>query len=406
MPLSGSFACAPGELLALVGPSGAGKTSMLRIVAGLNRPHAGRVVVGGQVWVDTGRGVWLPPQARHVGLVFQHYALMPHLSALDNVALALLDLPRGERSERARHWLEHVQLAPALHARRPSALSGGQQQRVAVARALAREPALLLLDEPFSAVDQMSRQGLYRLLADLRRDLAVPIVLVTHDLAEARLLADRMAVIDAGRVLQQGTPAAIHRAPRNARVADLVGLQNRFRGRWEGPVEAAPGRGWLRWLPADASAASEDDGSAWPRLAVRDKGRLVSGEPVTWVLPGDAVRLVDPAPADVMPAFGGPAFGATAPPAAPAQSAASAAGTEWRLVARVDEARHLGEITLATLALPALAGTLLRLTLAGARRRRIAAGDRVDMLLDLDGVHVMPAREPGNKPPSAAAAAD
>ena len=403
MPLSGSFACAPGELLALVGPSGAGKTSMLRIVAGLLRPRAGHVVVGGQVWVDTERGVWLPPQARHVGLVFQHYALMPHLSALDNVALALLGLPRGERRERARHWLEHVQLAPALHARRPSALSGGQQQRVAVARALAREPALLLLDEPFSAVDQMSRQGLYRLLADLRRELAVPIVLVTHDLAEARLLADRMAVIDAGRVLQQGAPEAIHRAPRNARVADLVGLQNRFHGRWEGPVEGAPGRGWLRWLPGDAAAAAED-ASAWPRIAVRDKGRLVGGEPVTWVLPGDAVRLVDPAPApegaaaeDRRPVYGGTA--------SPGQTTPPAAGTEWRLVARVDDARHLGEITLATLALPALPGTLLRLTLAGPRRRRIAVGDRVDMLLDLDGVHVMPAREPGNRPPPATATA-
>lgn len=381
MPLAGGFGCAAGELLALVGPSGAGKTSMMRIVAGLMRPQSGRVVVGGRVWLDTAAGVCLPPQARHVGLVFQQYALMPHLSALDNVALALLALPRAERRSRARHWLEHVQLAPDLHARRPAALSGGQQQRVAVARALAREPALLLLDEPFSAVDQMSRQGLYRLLADLRRELAVPIVLVTHDLAEARLLADRMAVMDAGRVLQQGRPDAIHRAPRNARVADLVGLQNRFRGLWEGPAAGAPGRGWLRWLPD--GAAGDADPAAWPRLAVRDKGRIVPGHAVTWVLPGDAVRLLD-----------------AADPAAPAAPDPGPPGHPMalRLPARVAEARHLGEITLATLTLPTMPGTLLRLTLAGPRRRRIASGDALDALLDLDGVHVMPAREPGNQP--------
>ncbi len=372
MPLSGGFSCAAGELLALVGPSGAGKTSMMRIVAGLMRPQSGRVVVGGRVWCDTATGCFVPARDRHVGLVFQHYALMPHLSALDNVALALLHLPNPQRRARARDWLAHVQLAPELHGRRPASLSGGQQQRVAVARALAREPALLLLDEPFSAVDQMSRQGLYRLLADLRRELAVPIVLVTHDLGEARLLADRMAVMDAGRVLQQGRPEVIHGAPRNARVADLVGLQNRFRGRWEGPA-ATPGQGWLRWVPDGAAAGFEG-----PRLSVRDKGRIDPGQDVTWVLPGDAIQLLD-----------GPA---------PAADAAAFAAT-------VVEARHLGEITLATLALAALPGTRLRITLAGARRRQLSAGDSLALHLDLTLVHVMPTREPGNEPESRPATA-
>jgi molybdate transport system ATP-binding protein len=365
MPLVGGFSCAAGELLALVGPSGAGKTSMMRIVAGLMRPQSGRVVVGGRVWCDTATGCLVPARDRHVGLVFQHYALMPHLSALDNVALALLHLPKPQRRARARDWLAHVQLAPELHGRRPAALSGGQQQRVAVARALAREPALLLLDEPFSAVDQMSRQGLYRLLADLRRELAVPIVLVTHDLGEARLLADRMAVMDAGRVLQQGRPEAIHGAPRNARVADLVGLQNRFHGRWEGPADR-PGQGWLRWVPDGAAGAA-----AGPRLAVRDKGRIDPGQDVTWVLPGDAIHLLD-----------GPA---------PAGDAAAFAAT-------VVEARHLGEITLATLALAAVPGARLRITLAGPRRRQLSAGDSLALRLDLTLVHVMPTREPGNGP--------
>ena len=198
MPLSGSLRCEAGELLALVGPSGAGKTSLMRVLAGLMRPQQGRVVVGGEVWCDTAQGIFLPPQRRHVGLVFQNYALMPHLDALGNVALSLLHLPKAERMQQARRWLAHVGLSSEQQARRPATLSGGQQQRVAVARALAREPRLLLLDEPFSAVDQMNRQGLYRLLADLRRELGIPIVLVTHDLNEARMLADRLAVMDGG----------------------------------------------------------------------------------------------------------------------------------------------------------------------------------------------------------------
>ncbi len=356
MVLVGAFRCEPRELLALVGPSGAGKTSMLRVLAGLMRPARGRVAVGNDVWFDSAHGVFVPPQHRHVGLVFQNYALMPHLNAQANVALSLLHLPRGERLARARYWLDHVQLTEALQLRLPATLSGGQQQRVAVARALAREPKLLLLDEPFSAVDQMSRQGLYRLLADLRRELAIPIVLVTHDLNEARLLADRLVVLDAGKVLQQGTPESIHRAPRNARVADLVGIHNRFQGQWLGPAERA-GWGLMRWVADGASAAGA------PVLAVRDKGRLPPGQAVNWVIPGDGITVVDLAlrePSD--------------------------------FDAEVTEARHLGEITLATLTLPGVPDANLRLTLSGTRRQCLAVGARVGVRLDVNLVHVMPLR--------------
>ena len=356
MPLNSSLRCEAGELLALVGPSGAGKTSLMRVLAGLMRPQRGRVAVGGEIWCDTARGIFLPPQRRHVGLVFQNYALMPHLDALGNVALALLHLPHAERMKQARHWLDRVHLNAEHQARRPAALSGGQQQRVAVARALAREPKLLLLDEPFSAVDQMNRQGLYRLLADLRRELAIPIVLVTHDLNEARMLADRLAVMDVGKVLQQGSPAHIHNAPRNARVADLVGIQNRFQGKWLGPAAAA-GQGMLRWTGTDVTTQIA------PVLIVRDKGKVPTGQAVNWVIPSDGITLV-----------GTEAVGAT------------------DFSAEVVEARHLGEITLATLRLAAVPGARLVLTLSGAQRQRLAVAARVGVRLDPALVHVMPLR--------------
>lgn len=366
MALSAQFRCAPGEMLALVGPSGAGKTSMLRIMAGLMRPAQGRVQVGDQVWCDTAGGVFVPPQKRHVGLVFQNYALMPHLSALDNVALALMHLPREQRHERARHWLDHVRLTPGQQARRPAHLSGGEQQRVAVARALAREPALLLLDEPFSAVDQMSRHGLYALLAELRRELDIPIVLVTHDLNEARLLCDQLVVIDAGRVLQQGAPASIHRAPRNARVADLVGIQNRFHGVWLGPDDAPGDAGWglLRWT--DGTPAGADGDCCRTVLRVRDKGRLAPGQAVSWVIHGEGIQLLN------------------APSQAPGDFCATVA-----------ELRHLGEITLVTLVLESAPGASLRLTLSGPQPAPLAPGQRTCVRLDRALVHVMPVRNAG-----------
>jgi molybdate transport system ATP-binding protein len=353
MPLSGSLRCESGELLALVGPSGAGKTSLMRTLAGLMRPERGRVVVGDEIWCDTEQGIWLPPQRRHVGLVFQHYALMPHLDALGNVALSLLHLPPQQRKAQAQHWLDHVGLSAEQQSRRPAALSGGQQQRVAVARALAREPRLLLLDEPFSAVDQMSRQSLYRLLADLRRELSIPIVLVTHDLNEARLLADRMAVMDGGQILQVGTPASIHQAPRSARVADLVGIQNRFQGLWLGPAES-PGFGRLRW----ATGEGLDCG---PELSVRDKNKLPVGQAVSWIIPNDGLAW---------------------------WALDEGREGDWR--AQIEEARHLGDTTLVQLSLDAVPGVRLSMTLTGAQRQALQPGTRGWVRWDTARVHVMP----------------
>ncbi len=246
IPLDAELACAPGELLALVGPSGSGKSTLLRCIAGLNRSEEGVVACDGETWLDTAAGVDLPPQRRSVGLVFQHYALFPHLSARGNVEAALGHLPAGERAARARELLERVHLE-GLEERRPAELSGGQQQRVALARALARDPKVLLLDEPFSAVDQVTRRKLHWELAQLRQAVKVPIVLVTHDLDEAAALADAMCILHRGETLQAGPPFELMARPRDALVARLVDLRNVFEGEVTGH-DAERGLTRLRWL--------------------------------------------------------------------------------------------------------------------------------------------------------------
>ncbi|MGU9978499.1 ABC transporter ATP-binding protein [Phreatobacter sp. HK31-P] len=223
IPLSVSLSCAAGEMLALVGPSGSGKTTVLRAIAGLYHPEAGRVLCGGGTWLDTAKGIALPPHRRRAGLVFQHYALFPHMTALANVAAAMGHRPARERPDEARRLLTLVHL-DGLEQRYPAELSGGQQQRVALARALAREPQVLLLDEPFSAVDRRVRRELHAELAAIRAAIRVPIVLVTHDLAEATGLADRLAVIDRGEILQVGVPREVVARPASARVAEALDL--------------------------------------------------------------------------------------------------------------------------------------------------------------------------------------
>jgi molybdate transport system ATP-binding protein len=222
LELDVSLAVAPGECVALAGPSGAGKTSVLRTIAGLLRPPHGRVAVGEEVWLDTARGVAVAPERRRCGYLFQEYALFGHLSAWRNVAYALHETPRAQREPRARALLERFGLAERADAR-PATLSGGERQRVALARALARRPAALLLDEPLSALDARTRAAAGRELAAVIRDAAVPVLLVTHDFAEAALLGDRVAVIDGGRVLQQGSASALAAAPASAFVADFTG---------------------------------------------------------------------------------------------------------------------------------------------------------------------------------------
>lgn len=202
IPLELAFSAPSGEITALVGHSGAGKTTLLRMIAGLWTPPTGHVRVKGRVWLDTQARVNLPAYQRRVGLVFQNYALFPHLNAQENVMAAM---ERSDPSEAAR-LLELVNLG-GLGARRPAQLSGGQQQRVALARALARKPHALLLDEPFSAVDRATREVLHAQINALRAHFDMPVILVTHDVNEAQLLADRMVVIANGQLIHAGTTA-------------------------------------------------------------------------------------------------------------------------------------------------------------------------------------------------------
>ncbi len=219
IPLEASFRAEPGELLALVGHSGSGKTTLLRTIAGLWRPETARVAVDGEVWLDTAAGVDLPPHRRHVGVVFQNYALFPHMTAAQNV-MAAMDRGAPDPRVEAERLLALVNL-PDLADRKPAQLSGGQQQRVAVARALARRPQALLLDEPFSAVDRATRERLYDEIIALRAHLKMPVVLVTHDVNEAQLLADRMAVIENGRIVREGTTAEVMADPEALRAMGI-----------------------------------------------------------------------------------------------------------------------------------------------------------------------------------------
>ncbi|MBT2771837.1 ABC transporter ATP-binding protein [Halomonas sp. ISL-60] len=346
IPLAAEFACHPGELLALVGPSGSGKTTLLRTIAGLYRPHSGRVACAGDVWFDAEGKHSLSPQRRQVGMVFQDYALFPHLTAAQNIQLPLRHLAQPQRREQAEQWLAKVRLE-GLGERYPNALSGGQRQRVALARALAREPKVLLLDEPFSAVDQVTRRRLQRELALLRQQIDIPIVLVTHDLEEASALADQICVLHNGTSLQQGTPEALFNRPSSPLVARLLDRHNLF----EGVIVEFEGERRLQWGETSLEVA---DG-------LND---LSLGESVTWYLP----------PSDIV---------------LHRRDRPSQGERENPITATVSELVALGGIT--SVSLRASHGDMLRFDIAthAARRNQLTCGAVVNVSLLAAGIHLM-----------------
>jgi putative spermidine/putrescine transport system ATP-binding protein len=218
-----------GEMTAVLGPSGCGKTTTLNLIAGFIDPDRGTIRFGERLIADAGRGIVVPPNKRDLGMVFQSYALWPHLSVADNVAygLKMHKVPRAEREDAVRRALQRVRLAPYID-RFPHELSGGQQQRVAVARAIAYAPQILLFDEPLSNLDAQLREEMRLELKDIHREIGITAVYVTHDQAEAMSLSDRIVVMAEGQILQVGSPRQIYDEPADVRVARFLGRTNLF----------------------------------------------------------------------------------------------------------------------------------------------------------------------------------
>lgn len=239
-----SFDIQPGKLFTLLGPSGCGKTTTLRCIAGLERPDIGVITVDSKPVLDTERGVFVPPNLRGFGMVFQSYAIWPHMTVFENVAFPLR-VSRGKRysqaqiKERVEHVLETVQMA-GYGKRQATALSGGQQQRIALARALVHEPKLLLLDEPLSNLDAKLREQMRFEVKRLQRELGITTVFVTHDQGEALALSNEIAVLSEGKIIQQGEPREIYQFPNNQFVADFIGSTNFIAGMVQ--VAAAAGQ--------------------------------------------------------------------------------------------------------------------------------------------------------------------
>lgn len=263
-----------GEFVTLLGPSGCGKSTLLRIVAGIERPTAGRVVIGGRVVTDSARNVLVPPERRGLGMVFQSYAVWPHMTVSKNVdyPLRYRGVPKNQRSRLVEEAVRAVRL-DGLESRYPSELSGGQQQRVALARAIVSRPNLLLLDEPVSNLDAPLRAEMRRELKRLQVDLGLTALYVTHDQSEALAMSDRVLVMDAGRVLQEGTPQSVYQHPRTLTVARFLGMKNLLDGIVEGERRVHIGSKLLNVSFADPSLSE----GTRVIVAIRPDGLHVGG---------------------------------------------------------------------------------------------------------------------------------
>ncbi|MDZ7668855.1 MAG: ABC transporter ATP-binding protein [Gammaproteobacteria bacterium] len=336
-----SLHVAANEVVCLLGPSGCGKSTLLRIAAGLERLQAGRITINGRVVADPDAGVWVPPERRHVGLVFQDSALFPHLRVLDNVAFGLDRLKPAERLRRARALLEQLHMSPYASAY-PHQLSGGQQQRVALARALAPEPSLLLMDEPFASLDAGLRSQVRDDMLHVLKSSGAGTVLVTHDPEEALFMADRIALMRHGQIVQVGRPDELYCRPVDPFVARFFGQVNEIAGRVEGSLVATP-------------------------LGPVAVGGRADGEPVRVLLRPEAVRIV--ASADNGPATPGAVLG------------------------RVVAARLLGRYSLIHLNVVAADGAEQHLHAHAHGVYLPAPGQVLELALDASQVFVFPAGE-------------
>ena len=275
-----------GGVAALFGPSGAGKTLTLQCMAGLMRPDAGRIVVDGRVLFDAATGAEVPPQSRRIGYVFQGYALFPHLTVADNIGFGLRGRPAAERARRVAEVIQRLELG-GLDRRYPRELSGGQRQRVALGRALAPDPALLLLDEPLSALDAPLRRTLRDELRTVLSEWGAAAVVVTHDFTEAYRLGDRIVVYEEGRVVQSAPRAELLWQPASESVARIMGIPNILHGT---VIKAAPDRIQLRWRGQILEAVNSPTRSYLPP----------PDAPIAFFIRPEYVRLVrkDRGPAD------------------------------------------------------------------------------------------------------------
>ena len=348
--LSVDLSCAPGELLAVVGPSGSGKSTLLRVIAGLNRSATGNIVCHGMTWLNSREEINLSARKRRIGFVFQQYALFPHLTAIENVMEALTQLPLDQRLPVARQWLERVNM-PGLEQRHPASLSGGQQQRVALARALAGDPRALLLDEPFAAVDRVTREKLYRELALLRRELDIPALLVTHDVEEAMMLADRLCIFAQGSVLQADEVQRIIQRPYSGQVARLVGHRNIFRAQVLSH-QADTQRTMIEWRGL--------------RLAAVMQNQFAVGSQISWVIPRSKLLVFTPKTDNVQ--------------------------RENAIMGSVSELVLLGDMAALTVSVEQadLPPVHISLPVHVLNRRSINVGDSLWITLEADGIWLMP----------------
>lgn len=281
------FTAGPGVTV-LFGPSGAGKSLALDLIGGFARPDAGRVLLNDKLLLDVASNVFLPPQKRHCGYLFQRLALFPHMTLRENLAYAATSRPKLERHRKVNELLEAFHLTE-IAGRKPNEVSGGQRQRCAIARALVVEPSVLLLDEPSVGLDTSLRFELYEILARVRDEFAVPTLLVTHDLDEAFALADRMVVLIEGRIAQIGTPREILSQPASAGVANLLGLFNLLPAEIK-QLDPGNNRSKLRWNDIDLEGpyyparllgdrvtvcVRRDEIAVTPKMGKAEKGQLV-----------------------------------------------------------------------------------------------------------------------------------